>query len=182
MGESGSGKSTALKLLMRFWDADRGVVGLSGEDVRGVDTAHLRRTQSYMTQETALFPGSLRENLLIAKPDATDEELKSACRKASALDFILALPDGFETQAGELGGRLSEGEKQRVGLARAFLHDAPLILLDEPTSRLDSLNEAVILKSLYERADERSVVIVSHRDSAMRAADKVIRVAGGRAL
>jgi ATP-binding cassette subfamily C protein len=119
--------------------------------------------------------------LLIAKPDATDEALEDACRKASVLDFIRSLPDGLGTQAGELGGRLSEGEKQRIGLARAFLHDAPLILLDEPTSRLDSLNEAVILRSLYECADETSVVVVSHRESVMRASDRVIRVADGRA-
>jgi ATP-binding cassette subfamily B protein len=182
MGRSGSGKSTALKLLMRFWDADRGFVGMSGEDIRGVETAHLRRTQSYMTQETTLFSGSLRDNLLIAKPDATQREIEDACRKASSLDFILSLPDGFETKAGELGGRLSEGEKQRIGLARAFLRGAPLILLDEPTSRLDSLNEAVILKSLYESASDRSVVIVSHRKSAMRVADRVIEVADGRAI
>jgi ATP-binding cassette subfamily B protein len=170
MGKSGSGKSTALKLLMRFWDAGGGVVEMSGADVREIDTAHLRKTQSYMTQETALFSGSLRENLLIAKPDATRAEIDAACRKASVADFISGLPDGLDTNAGELGSMLSEGEKQRIGLARAFLHDAPLILLDEPTSRLDSLNEAVILKSLYECADDRSIVIVSHRESAMRAA------------
>jgi ABC-type multidrug transport system fused ATPase/permease subunit len=182
MGKSGSGKSTALKLLMRFWDADSGVVGMSGADVRGIETAHLRRTQSYMTQETALFSGSLRENLLIAKPGATQAEIEDACGKASVLDFIRSLPNGFETPAGELGSRLSEGEKQRIGLARAFLSGAPLILLDEPTSRLDSMNEAVILKSLYECAEERSVVVVSHRRSAMRVADRVIKVANGRAL
>jgi ABC-type multidrug transport system fused ATPase/permease subunit len=182
MGKSGSGKSTALKLLMRFWDAGGGVVEMSGADIRDVDTAHLRKTQSYMTQETALFSGSLRENLLIANPDASHEEIDDACLKASVTGFISGLPDGLDTSAGELGSRLSEGEKQRIGLARAFLHDSPLILLDEPTSRLDSLNEAVILKSLYECSDERSVVIVSHRNSVMRAADKVIRIAGGREL
>jgi ATP-binding cassette subfamily B protein len=182
MGRSGSGKSTALKLLMRFWDAAGGVVEMSGADIREVNTAHLRKMQSYMTQETALFSGSLRENLLIAKPGATRAEIDAACRRASVADFIAGLPDGLDTNAGELGGRLSEGEKQRIGLARAFLHDSPLILLDEPTSRLDSLNEAVILKSLYECSDDRSVVIVSHRESAMRAADKVVRISAGRAL
>jgi ABC-type multidrug transport system fused ATPase/permease subunit len=182
MGKSGSGKSTALKLLMRFWDAGDGHVEMSGADVREIDTAHLRKTQSYMTQETALFSGSLRENLLIARPGATRAEIDAACRKASVAGFISGLPDGLDTSAGELGSRLSEGEKQRIGLARAFLHDSPLILLDEPTSRLDSLNEAVILKALYECSDDRSVVIVSHRRSAMRAADKVIRIAEGRAL
>ncbi|MDR1217547.1 MAG: ABC transporter ATP-binding protein/permease [Oscillospiraceae bacterium] len=182
MGKSGSGKSTALKLLMRFWDAGGGLVEMSGADVREIDTAHLRKTQSYMTQETALFSGSLRENLLIARPGATRAEIDAACRKASVTGFISGLPDGLDTSAGELGNKLSEGEKQRIGLARAFLHDSPLILLDEPTSRLDSLNEAVILKALYECSDDRSVVIVSHRRSAMRAADKVISIAGGKAL
>jgi ATP-binding cassette subfamily B protein len=181
MGRSGSGKSTALKLLMRFWDADSGRVSMSGVDVRGISTSHMRDTQGYMTQETALFSGSLRENLLIAKPGATQAEIEDACRKASVLGFIEGLPDGFETKAGELGGRLSEGEKQRIGLARALLHDAPMMLLDEPTSRLDSLNEAVILRSLYECAADRSVLLVSHRQSAMRVADKVIRVSGGQA-
>lgn len=179
-GRSGSGKSTLLKLLMRFWDTDSGKVLLSGEDIKKVNTRRLRELQSYMTQDTQLFNDTLLNNIRIAKSDATREEVEEACKKASIHSFIEALPDGYETRIGELGGRLSGGEKQRIGLARAFLHDAPLILLDEPTSNLDSLNEAVILKSLYEAGNGKTVVLVSHRDSTMRIADEVYTVETGR--
>lgn len=179
-GRSGSGKSTLLKLLMRFWDSNGGKVFFSGEDIKMVDTKRLREMQSYMTQDTQLFNDTLLNNLRIAKPDASLAEVEEACRKASVHSFIASLPEGYQTRAGELGGRLSGGERQRIGLARAFLHDSPLILLDEPTSNLDSLNEAVILKSLYDAESGKTIVLVSHRPSTMRIADEVYTVETGR--
>ncbi|HJG37768.1 thiol reductant ABC exporter subunit CydC [Enorma phocaeensis] len=179
-GKSGSGKSTLLKLLMRFWDVDAGAVEISGRDVREVNTCDLREMESFVTQDTHLFHDSIRANLRIAKLDAADEEIESACRKASVHDFIMSLPQGYDTPVGELGDSLSGGERQRIGLARAFLHDAPFMLLDEPTSNLDSLNEAVILRSLVRERAGRTVLLVSHRSSTMRAADTVISVDAGR--
>ena len=180
VGRSGSGKSTLLKLFMRFWQAQQGQVTVSGRDVNDVNTADLRGMESFVTQETHLFHDSIRNNLRIARPDATDEQIAAACKKASIHDFILALPRGYDTPVGELGGTLSGGERQRLGLARAFLHDAPFILLDEPTSNLDSLNEAVILRSLREEGRGKTVALVSHRASTMRIADKVYSVENGR--
>ena len=180
VGRSGSGKSTLLKLFMRFWKEQGGKVGISGRDVADINTSDLRDMESFMTQETHLFRDSIRNNLRIAKLDATDEEIVAACRKASIHDFIMGLPQGYDTPVGELGDTLSGGERQRLGLARAFLHDAPFLLLDEPTSNLDSLNEAVILKSLCEERDGRTVALVSHRQSTMRIADRVYSVENGR--
>ncbi len=179
-GKSGSGKSTLLKLFMRFWDVQEGSVRLSGTDVSEINTGNLRDLESYMTQETHLFHDSIRNNLRIARLDATDEEIEAACRKASVHDFIQSLPQGYDTPVGELGDTLSGGERQRIGLAQAFLHDAPLMLLDEPTSNLDSLNEAVILKALNEARENKTVVLVSHRKSTMRIADRVYSVERGR--
>lgn len=176
VGRSGSGKSTLLKLFMRFWKVQGGSVEISGRDVADINTSDLRDMEGFMTQETHLFRDSIQNNLRIAKLDATDEEIVAACRKASIHDFIMGLPQGYDTPVGELGDTLSGGERQRLGLARAFLHDAPFLLLDEPTSNLDSLNEAVILKSLCEERDDRTVVLVSHRQSTMRIADKVYGV------
>lgn len=180
VGKSGSGKSTLLKLLMRFWNVQKGNVKISGTDVGKINTENLRDMESFVTQETHLFHDSIRNNLRIAKLDATDEQIQEACRKASVHDFIMSLPQGYDTPVGELGDTLSGGERQRLGLARAFLHDAPFMLLDEPTSNLDSLNEAVILKSLHEERDEKTVVLVSHRQSTMRIADVIYRVGHGR--
>ena len=180
VGRSGSGKSTLLKLLMRFGDVQQGRVTISGTEVARINTDNLRRMESFVTQETHLFRDSIRKNLLIAKPDATDEELIAACRKASVHDFIQALPQGYDTPVGELGDTLSGGERQRLGLARAFLHDADLMLLDEPTSNLDSLNEAIILRSLDQARAGKTVLLVSHRASTMRIADKVYSVEHGR--
>ena len=179
-GRSGSGKSTLLKLFMRFWKADKGSVRISDTDVEQINTKNLRDMESFVTQETHLFHDSIRNNLRVAKWDATDEELVSACKKASIHDWIESLPSGYDTPVGELGDTLSGGERQRIGLARAFLHDADLMLLDEPTSNLDSLNEAVILKSLREEKENRTVVLVSHRLSTMRIADKIYSVEHGR--
>lgn len=173
MGKSGCGKSTFLKLLMRFWKVSEGHVRISDTDMESINTSNLRDMESFMTQETHLFHDSIKNNLRIAKLDATEEELIEACKKASIHEFILSLPKGYESSVGELGDTLSGGERQRIGLARAFLHDAPLILLDEPTSNLDSLNEGVILKSLKEAGTEKTVVLVSHRQSTMRIADLV---------
>ena len=180
VGKSGSGKSTLLKLLMRFWNVQKGNVKISGTDVGKINTENLHDMESFVTQETHLFHDSIRNNLRIAKLDATDEQIQEACRKASVHDFIMSLPQGYDTPVGELGDTLSGGERQRLGLARAFLHDAPFMLLDEPTSNLDSLNEAVILKSLHEERDEKTVVLVSHRQSTMRIADVIYRVGHGR--
>lgn len=180
VGRSGSGKSTLLKLLMRFWDVQKGRVRLSGTDVSSINTGNLREMESFVTQETHLFHDSIKNNLRIAKLDATDDEIVAACKKAAVHDFIMTLPQGYDTPVGELGDTLSGGERQRLGLARAFLHDAPLMLLDEPTSNLDSLNEAVILKSLYEQCAGKTVVLVSHRASTMRIADTVYSVEHGR--
>jgi len=179
VGKSGSGKSTLLKLLMRFWKADAGRVLVSGENVENINTACLRDMESYMTQETHLFQDTIANNIRIAKLDATDEAVQEACRKAAIHDFIMTLPKGYDTPVGELGETLSGGERQRIGLARAFLHNAPLILLDEPTSNLDSLNEAVILRSLRQEAEGKTVVLVSHRASTMRIADEAYSVENG---
>lgn len=180
VGKSGSGKSTLLKLMMCFWDVEKGSVRISGEDVRKWKTAALRQTESYMTQETHLFHDTIENNIRLAKWDASEEEIIRACQKASIHDFIMTLPKGYQTPVGELGDTLSGGERQRIGLARAFLHDAPFLLLDEPTSNLDSLNEAVILKSLKEQRSGKTIVLVSHRESTMKVADKVYRVENGR--
>lgn len=180
IGRSGSGKSTLLKLFMRFWQVQHGAVEVSGRNVDEINTANLRGMESFVTQETHLFHDSIRNNLRIAKLNASDEEIVNACKKASVHDFIMSLPKGYDTEVGELGDTLSGGERQRLGLARAFLHDAPFMLLDEPTSNLDSLNEAVILKSLHEECGNKSVVLVSHRKSTMGIADTVYSVEHGR--
>lgn len=179
-GRSGSGKSTLLKLMMRFWRVQQGAISLSGRNVDDINTADLRSMEAFVTQDTHLFHSSIAENLRIAKPDATQAEIEAACRKASVHDFITRLPQGYDTPVAELGDSLSGGERQRIGLARAFLHDAPLLLLDEPTSNLDSLNEAVILRSLREERADKTVVLVSHRKSTMGIADKVYSVEHGR--
>lgn len=180
IGRSGSGKSTLLKLMMRFWQVQKGEISISGRNVDQINTSDLRTMQSFVTQDTHLFHDSIAENLRIAKPDATQEEMEAACRKASVHEFIMSLPKGYDTPVAELGDSLSGGERQRIGLARAFLHDADLLLLDEPTSNLDSFNEAVILKSLKEERAGKTVVLVSHRKSTMGICDKTYSVENGR--
>ena len=172
-GPSGCGKSTLLKLFMRFWDANSGEITINGQNIKTIPTKHLRDMQSYVTQETHLFHDSIAANIAIGKPGATREEIIEAAKKASLHEFIMKLPDGYDTEVGELGDTLSGGEKQRIGIARAFLHDAPFILLDEPTSNLDSLNEGIILKVLQEEKKDKTILIVSHRESTMQVADEV---------
>ncbi len=188
VGESGCGKSTLLKLLMRFWAVNKGRIGIvdipkdseaaayRDIDLSEINTSNLRDMESYMTQDTQMFKDTIAGNIRIGKLDATKEEVEAACRKASLHDWIMTLPDGYETDVGELGDTLSGGERQRIGLARAFLHDAPFMLLDEPTSNLDSLNEAVILKALRDEAKGKTVLLVSHRKSTMRVADVEIQM------
>lgn len=172
-GASGSGKSTLLKLLMRFWDVGDGCIAVSGKNVKDINTRNLRDMESYVTQETYLFHDSIANNIAVGKSGASRGEIIEAAQKASIHNFIMALPNGYDTEVGELGDTLSGGEKQRIGIARAFLHDAPFLLLDEPTSNLDSLNEGIILKSLKESCDKKTVVLVSHRASTMNLADVV---------
>lgn len=179
-GASGSGKSTLLKLLMRFWDVSQGSVSVDGRDVKTIPTKALRDMEGYVTQQTHLFHDSIANNIAIAKPGAAKEEIMAAAKKASLHEFVMTLPKGYDTEVGELGDTLSGGEKQRIGIARAFLHDAPLLLLDEPTSNLDSLNEGIILKSLKESAQQKTVVLVSHRASTMSAAQVIYEMEDGR--
>lgn len=175
-GKSGCGKSTLLKLLMRFWEVDNGTITIGGKNINEINTSDLRKMQSFVTQDTYLFNDTIANNIGIAKENATMEEIIAAAKKASIHDFIMSLPNGYDSKVGELGGNLSGGEKQRIGIARAFLHDAPMILLDEPTSNLDSLNEGIILKSLMESKENKTIIIVSHRKSTMNIADVVLDV------
>lgn len=179
-GASGSGKSTLLKLLMRFWDPNKGTVRISGENIKTIQTKKLRNMESYVTQETHLFHDSIANNIAIGKPGAGRDEIIEAAKKASIHDFIMSLPKGYDTEVGELGDTLSGGEKQRIGIARAFLHDAPFLLLDEPTSNLDALNEGIILKSLHDECNYKTVVLVSHRKSTMNIAEQVFEMKSGR--
>ena len=179
-GPSGCGKSTLLKLIMRFWDVDSGSLKLSGKDIREINTWDLRDVESYVTQSTELFQGTIEDNIRIGKYDASHQEIVKAAKAASLHDFIESLEDGYDTEIGELGDRLSGGEKQRIGVARAFLDDSPIMLLDEPTSNLDSLNEGIILKSLNQERDKRRILLVSHRNSTMGIADNVYRMKNGR--
>lgn len=181
MGRSGSGKSTLLKLLMRFWDPTAGTITVSGVDARRINTASLRGHEAYMTQDTHLFCGTVRENLLVARADATDAELLDACRSASLTTLIDRLPQGLDTPVAELGDSLSGGERQRIGLARIFLNDAPFILLDEPTSALDALNEASVMQAIDElKRRGKTIVLVSHRASTCAFADFSLSVEHGR--
>ena len=179
-GRSGSGKSTLLKLLMRFYDPKSGSIKINGESLPNINTRSLRDNMAYITQQTYIFNETIEENIRLARRDATLEEIMEAAKKASIHDFILSLPEGYQTKITELGGNLSDGEKQRIGIARAFLHNAPVILLDEPTSNLDSLNEAMILKSLLNVKAEKLIILVSHRQSTMAICDQVIGIENGR--
>ena len=180
-GKSGSGKSTMLRLLMRFWEIDEGQLVISSHDINTIDSESLLKMQSFMVQDTWLFHDTIEENLRIAKADATQEEIENACQKASIHDFILSLPEGYKTKVAELGTSVSAGERQRIGLARIFLKQSDLILLDEPTSNLDSLNEAIILKSLKEHQKDKTIILVSHRPQTLKIADRILHMENGRA-
>lgn len=179
-GKSGSGKSTLLKLLMRFWNVSKGEILVDGIDIKSLNTSNLRKNEGYVTQETILFHDTIENNLKVAKQDATVEEIEVACKKANIHEYIQSLPNGYKTMVEELGSSLSGGERQRIGLARMFLHDSKLVLLDEPTSNLDSLNEGVILKSIYEERKDKTIVFVSHRESTLSHCDRVIHMESER--
>lgn len=180
VGESGCGKSTFLKLLLRFWQKNRGTIAYNGTDIDRIDGTSLLDNVTMVSQTTYLFDESIEDNLRIAKPEATQQEIEEACRMASIHDFVMSLPEGYKTRVGALGDNLSAGEKQRLGLARAFLRGSSLILLDEPTSNVDSINEGIILKALREQKRSRSIILVSHRESTMAVADRVYRVEKGK--
>ena len=180
VGESGCGKSTLLKLILRFWQKDSGTIGYNGIDIDRIDEASLLDNVTMVSQVTYLFDETIEENLRIAKPNASQTEIENACKMASVHDFIMTLPDGYKTKVGALGDNLSAGEKQRLGLARAFLRGSSLILLDEPTSNVDSINEGIILKALRRQKQNRSIILVSHRESTMAVADRVYRVEKGK--
>ena len=180
VGKSGCGKSTFLKLLLRFWEKDKGEIDYNGIDVDKIDSDNLLDNVTMVSQTTWLFDESIEDNLKIAKPNATQEELEDACKCASVHDFIMSLPEGYKTQVGAMGDNLSAGEKQRIGLARAFLKGSQLILLDEPTSNVDAINEGMILKSLADEKCKKSIILVSHRESTMAIADRIYRVENGK--
>lgn len=180
VGESGCGKSTFLKLLLRFWQKNSGKIAYNGTDIEEIDTDSLLKNVTMVSQVTYLFDETIADNLRIAKPDATQEEMEDACRMASVHDFVMTLPDGYNTRVGALGDNLSAGEKQRLGLARTFLRGSSLILLDEPTSNVDSINEGIILKALRQQKNRKGIILVSHRESTMAVADRIYRVENGR--
>lgn len=179
-GRSGSGKSTLLKLLMRFYDPQQGKISINGTALADINTASLRDNMAYITQQTYIFNDTIEENIRLAHRSATQEQIIEAATQASIHDFIMSLPEGYQTKMTELGGNLSDGEKQRIGIARAFLHNAPIIFLDEPTSNLDSLNEAIILQSLLQVKADKLIILVSHRQSTMAICDQVIGIENGR--
>lgn len=179
VGPSGCGKSTLLKLLLRFWEKDAGAILYNGTDVDRINSASLLDNVTMVSQNTYLFDETIEDNLRMARPDATQSQLEEACRKASIHDFILTLPQGYQTRVGSLGDHLSAGERQRLGLARAFLHDSPVILLDEPTSNVDSINEGIILQAIARQKNHKCIVLVSHRASTMSIADRVYAIRDG---
>ncbi len=179
MGESGSGKSTLLKLIMRFWDPNKGSISISGEDLKVINTHNIYRKVNYMTQNTFLFTGTIRENLLIAKEDATEEELVSALKKASIYDFAMSCKGQLDARVGEDGVNFSGGERQRLGLARCFLADRDIFFLDEPTSNIDSINEAIVLNAILREKASKTVIFVSHRESTLAISDRLVRVENG---
>lgn len=179
-GKSGSGKSTLLKLLMRFWDVSKGNILVDDLNIQSLNTSNLRKNEGYVTQETILFHDTIENNIRVAKENASEEEIQSACKKANINEYIQSLPNGYKTMVEELGSSLSGGERQRIGLARMFLHDAKLVLLDEPTSNLDSLNEGVILKSIYEERKDKTIIFVSHRESTLSHCDRIIHMESER--
>lgn len=182
IGPSGCGKSTFLKLLLRFWEKDSGGIFYGNQEIEGINSDNLLSNVTMVSQETYLFEGTIEENLKIAKVNASIEDMRTACKKASIHDFIMTLPKEYKTEVGELGDKLSAGEKQRIGLARAFLRGSDIILLDEPTSNVDSINEGIILKALKEQKRNKSIILVSHRESTMAIADRLYKFQNGKLL
>ena len=182
VGESGIGKSTVLRLLLRFWNVKSGRIRINGIPIEELSTAELRRRITVLEQDTFLFDGSIAENIAIGKPDASMEEIQKAARRAGLHDFISTLPDGYDTQMGEMGARLSGGERQRVGIARTMLTDPDVIVMDEPTSSLDVLHEKELLKTLREECADKMLIIVSHRPSTLTGCTRIIRLENGRAV
>lgn len=180
-GKSGSGKSTLLKLLMRFWDVQKGSILVNQVNIKDLNTSNIRSSEGYVTQETVLFHDTIENNIRIAKQEAKQEEIIQACKKANIHEFIETLPDGYNTMVEELGSSLSGGQRQRIGLARMFLHDSKVILLDEPTSNLDSLNEGIILKAIYEGRKDKTILLVSHRESTLKGCDRIVHMVSGKA-
>ncbi len=180
MGKSGSGKSTLLRLLMRFWDIDGGSIKINKKDLKNINTSDLRAMESFVTQDTVLFNKSILDNIKIANMNASLNDVMLAAKKASIHEFIMSLPNSYETIIGEMGSTLSGGERQRIGLARAFLHEAPLLLLDEPTSNLDSLNEGIILKSIDDEKANKTIILVSHREKTLSISDTIIKLESER--
>ena len=176
IGQSGIGKSTFIKLIMRFWDVNSGDIKLDNIDIKDVNTESLRNSQTLVSQETYLFNESIRENIKVGNEDASESDIIEAAKKASIHDFILSLPKGYDTKVSELGGNLSSGERQRIGLARAFLKDSEVLILDEPTSNLDALNEGEILKAINENCKEKTIILISHRKSTTAICDKVYKL------
>lgn len=181
-GDSGSGKSTLLKLFMRFWDTERGRIEMNSSNIKNLDTSNLYSKFNYMTQSTMLFTGTIRDNMLIARENSTDDEIYSALKKAAIYDYVLELPNKLDTEIEELGSNFSGGERQRLGLARCFLANREIFLLDEPTSNLDSLNEGIILKSLVSEAKDKTILFVSHRESTLGVCKRVVRMKDGKLL
>ena len=176
VGPSGSGKSTLVKLLMRFFYANSGEISLGNKNIKDITTYGLRKVEALMSQETYLFNETIEENIKVAKLDATREEVVEAAKKASIHEFIETLPNGYETKVGELGGNLSSGEKQRIGLARAFLRDSEIMILDEPTSNLDTLNEGSILKAIKENCNDKTIILITHRNSTTSICNRTLRL------
>lgn len=179
-GPSGCGKSTLLRLLMRFWDPTSGTIALADQDLTVTNTSSLRDLEGCVLQDTILFADTIEENLRIAKADATEEEMIAACKKANIHDLIVSLPQGYQTPVAEMGSSLSAGERQRLGLARTFLHNSKILLLDEPTSNLDALNEGAVLKAIVDEKKDRTIVLISHRKGTLGFADRNIKMAGGK--
>lgn len=176
IGESGIGKSTFIKLIMRFWDVNSGRIDIDGINIKDIPTKSLRASQTLVSQETYLFNESIEDNIKIGNLNASREEVIEAAKKASIHDFIEKLPKGYDTKAGELGGMLSSGEKQRIGLARAFISNGDVLILDEPTSNLDTLNESEILRSIKENCEEKTIILISHRKSTTSVCNKVYKL------
>lgn len=182
MGESGSGKSSLAKLLMRFRHPSKGSIKVSSVDIEEIDSSNLKQVQAYMTQDSHLFKGSIKDNITMFSEEIDELQVIEAAKKASIHDFIVSLENGYDTLIAELASNVSSGEKQRIALARLFYFDRPILVLDEPSSNLDSLSESIILKSLYENRKDKIIILISHRESTMRIADRIYHMQNGKLI